>query len=89
MPFDVVGDGILADAEVAGDPTVASPATDGRLRGQNVDLNAGAVRIWTLKRCAEHSCEVPVPQDLFRAFKLVHSLRMLDLRATEVNGTVR
>ena len=29
MPFDDVGDGILADAEVAGDPTVAPPAVDG------------------------------------------------------------
>ena len=38
MPFDVVGDGILADAEVAGDPTVASPAVDGleRLRGEPI-----------------------------------------------------
>ena len=29
MPFDDVGDGVLADAEVAGDPTVAPPAVDG------------------------------------------------------------
>ena len=28
-PFDDVGDGVLADAEVAGDPTVAPPAGDG------------------------------------------------------------
>ena len=39
MPFDDVGDGILADAEVAGDPTVASPAIIDsleRLRGEPV-----------------------------------------------------
>ena len=28
MPFDDVGDGVLADAEVAGDPTVAPSAVD-------------------------------------------------------------
>ena len=29
MPLDDVGDGVLADAEVAGDPTVAPPPVDG------------------------------------------------------------
>ena len=29
MPFDDDGDGVLAEAEVAGDPTVAPPAVDG------------------------------------------------------------
>ena len=38
MPFDDVGDGIFADAEVAGDPTIALPAVDGmeHLRGEPV-----------------------------------------------------
>ena len=29
MPFDDVSDGVLADAEIAGDPSVAPPAVDG------------------------------------------------------------
>ena len=29
MPFDDVGDGVFADTEVAGDPTIALPAVDG------------------------------------------------------------
>ena len=29
MPFDDVGDSVLADAEVAGNPTVASAVGDG------------------------------------------------------------
>ena len=38
MPFDDVGDGVFADAEVAGDPTIALPAVDGmeHLRGEPV-----------------------------------------------------
>ena len=38
MPFDDVGDSIFADAEVAGDPTIALPAVDGmkHLRGEPV-----------------------------------------------------
>ena len=38
MPFDDVGDSIFADAEVAGDPTIAPPAVDGmkQLRGEPV-----------------------------------------------------
>ena len=38
MPFDDVGDSIFADAEVAGDPTIALPADDGmkHLRGEPV-----------------------------------------------------
>ena len=38
MPFDDVGDGIFADAKVAGDPTIALPAVDGmeHLRGEPV-----------------------------------------------------
>ena len=38
MPFDDVGDGVLADAEVACDPTVAPPPVDGmeHLRGEAV-----------------------------------------------------
>ena len=42
MPFDDVGDGILADGEVAGNPTVAPPAVDGieHLRSKPVRLGA-------------------------------------------------
>ena len=38
MPFDDVGDGVFADAEVAGDPTIALPAVDGmeHLRGEPI-----------------------------------------------------
>ena len=38
MAFNDVGDGVLADAEVAGDPAVASPAVDGmeHFRGESV-----------------------------------------------------
>ena len=37
-PFDDVGDGVFADAKVAGDPTIALPAVDGmeHLRGDPV-----------------------------------------------------
>ena len=36
MPLDDVGDGVLADAEVAGDPTVVPPPVDSmeHLRGE-------------------------------------------------------
>ena len=38
MPFDDVGDGVFADTEVAGDPTIALPAVDGmeHLRGEPI-----------------------------------------------------
>ena len=38
MPFDDVGDGVLTDAEVAGDPTVAPPPVNSleHLRGEAV-----------------------------------------------------
>ena len=50
------------------------------LRAQDVDLDAGTVRIRTLKRRAEHWREVPVPPELLRALELVHSLRSLGPR---------
>ena len=37
------------------------------LRAQDVDLDAGTVRIRTLKRRAEHWREIPVPPELLRA----------------------
>ena len=42
MPFDDVGDGVLGDAEVSGDPAVAPPVVDGmeHLRGEPVRLGA-------------------------------------------------
>ena len=50
------------------------------LRAQDVDLDAGTVRIRTLKRRAEHWREVPVPPELIRALEFVHSLRSLGPR---------
>ncbi len=45
------------------------------LRAFDVDLDAGAVRIRTLKRRVEHWREVPVPPELARDLEMVHYLR--------------
>ena len=45
------------------------------LRALDVDLDAGAVRIRTLKRRVEHWREVPVPPELARDLEMVHRLR--------------
>ncbi len=45
------------------------------LRPADIDLNATAIRIRTLKRRAEHWREVPLPNEVLRALELVHSLR--------------
>ena len=45
------------------------------LRALDVDLDAGAVRIRTLKRRVEHWREVPVPPELARDLEMVHYLR--------------
>lgn len=45
------------------------------LRAVDVDLEAGAVRIRTLKRRVEHWREVPVPSELLRDLEMVHRLR--------------
>ena len=45
------------------------------LRPRDIDLDAAAIRIRTLKRCAEHSREVPLPAEILRALELVHGLR--------------
>ena len=45
------------------------------LRATDVDLDAGAVRIRTLKRRVEHWREVPVPPELMRGLEMVHRLR--------------
>lgn len=45
------------------------------LRALDVDLDAGAVRIRTFKRRAEHWREVPIPPELARDLELVHRLR--------------
>ena len=42
------------------------------LRACDVDLEAGELRIATLKRRAEHWRAVPVPEDLVHALDLVH-----------------
>ena len=47
------------------------------LRGQDDDLDAGTVRVQTLKRRVEYWREVPVPPDLLRPLELVHALRSL------------
>ena len=45
------------------------------LRALDVDLDAGAVRIRTLKRRVEHWREVPLPPELARDLEMVHYLR--------------
>ena len=45
------------------------------LRALDVDLDAGAVRIRTLKRRVEHWREVPVPPELARDLQMMHYLR--------------
>lgn len=50
------------------------------LRPADIDLDATAIRIRTLKRRAEHWREVPLPDDLLRALELVHSLRAIRSR---------
>ena len=45
------------------------------LRALDVDLDAGAVRIRTLKRHVEHWREVPVPPEHARDLEMVHCLR--------------
>ena len=45
------------------------------LRALDVDLDAGAVRIRTLKRRVEHWREVPVPPAHARDLEMVHYLR--------------
>ena len=45
------------------------------LRALDVDLEASAVRIRTLKRRVEHWREVPVPPELLRDLEMVHRLR--------------
>ena len=50
------------------------------LRALDVDLDAGAVRIRTLKRRAEHWCEVPIPPELVHDLEMVHRLRVASPR---------
>ncbi len=45
------------------------------LRPRDVDLDANAIRIRTLKCRAEHWREVPLPAETLRALELVHGLR--------------
>ena len=45
------------------------------VRPPDIDLIAGAIRISTLKRRAEHWREVPLPVETLRALELVHGLR--------------
>ena len=47
------------------------------LRPADIDLDATAIRIRTLKRRTENWREVPVPTDVLRALELVHGLRAL------------
>ena len=50
------------------------------IRALDVDLDAGAIRIRTLKRRAEHWREVPVPPELMRDLEMVHRLREASTR---------
>ena len=45
------------------------------LRALDMDLDAGAVRVRTLKRRVEHWHEVPIPPELARDLEMVHRLR--------------
>lgn len=45
------------------------------LRPADIDLDATAIRIRTLKRRTEHWREVPLPAEVLRALELVHGLR--------------
>ena len=45
------------------------------LRPTDIDLDAAAIRIRTLKRRAEHWREAPLPAEVLRALELVHGLR--------------
>lgn len=47
------------------------------LRPADIDLDASAIRIRTLKRRAEHWREVPLPSEVLRALELVHGLRAI------------
>ena len=47
------------------------------LRPVDIDLEAAAIRIRTLKRRAEHWREVPLPTEVMRALELVHGLRAI------------
>ena len=51
------------------------------IRACDVDLEAGELRIATLKRRTEHWRAVPVPEDLVHALELVHGLRRLQASA--------
>ena len=50
------------------------------LRPVDIDLDATAIRIRTLKRRADHWREVPLPADHLRALELVHGLRSISTR---------
>ena len=45
------------------------------LRALDANLDAGAVRVHTLKRRVEHWREVPIPPELARDLEMVHRLR--------------
>lgn len=49
-------------------------------RALDVDLDAGSVRIRTLKRRVEHWREVPLPPELLRDLEMVHRLREASAR---------
>ena len=50
------------------------------LRPIDVDLDATAIRIRTLKRRTDHWREVPLPAEQLRALELVHGLRSVSTR---------
>ena len=50
------------------------------LRALDVDLDAGAVRVRTLKRRVEYWREVPIPPELARDLEMVHRLREASAR---------
>ena len=50
------------------------------LRPTDIDLDASAIRISSLKRRAEHWREVPLPPETLRALELVHGLRSIPAR---------
>ena len=50
------------------------------LRPVDIDLDATAIRIRTLKRRVDHWREVPLPTEHLRALELVHGLRSISTR---------
>ena len=63
MPFDDVGDGVFADAEVAGDPTIG--VTIATVQNPTVLQRSGAGRVFKSLGVAKRYCRINVISDTF------------------------